>query len=142
MDSVIEDIRLTELRRIDVAGGDVMHALKAGEPDFVTFGEAYFSCLNPGAVKGWKRHRRMTMNLIVPLGLVRFVFWDGRPGVFSSVEIGEEGNYSRLCVPPGLWFGFKGCSKERSLVLNIASHEHDSFEVDRLPLDAVNYDWE
>ncbi len=141
MDSVIEDIRLTELRRVDVAGGDVLHALKAGELDFREFGEAYFSCLDPGAVKAWKRHLRMTMNLVVPVGLVRFVFWDGRPGVFREEEIGVEGKYGRLCVPPGLWFGFQSCWKESSLVLNIASLEHDPLEIERLPLDAINYDW-
>ncbi len=141
MDSVIEDLRLTELRRVNAAGGDVLHVLKAGETDFSGFGEAYFSCINPGAVKAWKRHLRMTMNLVVPVGLVRFVFWDGRPGIFRSEEIGAEGNYSRLYVPPGLWFGFKGCSKKQSLVMNIASHEHDPLEVERLTLDAVNYDW-
>ena len=27
-----------------------------------------------GSIKGWKKHLEMTMNLIVPLGMVRFVF--------------------------------------------------------------------
>ena len=141
MDYVIEDIRLTELRRVDVVGGDVLHALKASESDFRMFGEAYFTFINPGAVKAWKRHLSMTMNLIVPVGLVRFVFWDGRVGVFREEEIGVEGKYGRLSVPPGLWFGFKSYWKEPSLVLNIASLEHDPLEVERLPMDALNYDW-
>jgi len=38
-------IRLTPLRRISVAGGDVLHAMKSTDADFRCFGEAYFSMI-------------------------------------------------------------------------------------------------
>ena len=36
-------IIVTPLNRINVAGGDVLHALKKTDEGFVDFGEAYFS---------------------------------------------------------------------------------------------------
>ena len=34
-------------------------------------------------------------------------------------------NYSRIIVPPGIWFGFKGLSKNNNLVSNLANIKHD-----------------
>lgn len=64
----------TSLKRVRVTGGDVLHALKMTDDGFDGFGEAYFSMIEQGEIKGWKYHKRMTMNLIVPLGSVKFVF--------------------------------------------------------------------
>lgn len=140
MDSVgIEDIKVTKLQKILVAGGDVSHAMKNNSVGFVGFGEAYFSFILPGAVKAWKRHLRMTLNLIVPKGNVGFVFIDGNNSV-RVLRVGEN-NYSRLTIPPGIWFGFKGLSSEESLILNIADIKHDEGEVDRMKIEDINFDW-
>ncbi len=69
----LEQIQVTQLKRISVIGGDVLHALKCTDTGFQGFGEAYFSMAEAGAVKAWKLHRRMTLNLVVPVGEVRFV---------------------------------------------------------------------
>lgn len=130
---------ITPLERISVSGGDVLHALKASDPSYLSFGEAYFSIVNPGKVKAWKRHRRMTMNIVVPSGSVKFVLTKSFKD-FMTIALGE-GNYSRLTVPPGIWFGFQGISLSPSLVLNISDIEHDPSEADKLPQDKVEFDW-
>jgi dTDP-4-dehydrorhamnose 3,5-epimerase len=109
----LEDIRLTPLAHISIEGGDVMHAMKAGEPGYVGFGEAYFSWVDSGAVKAWKLHTRMTMNLIVPVGCVRFVFALSKCGPFRTEVIGTQAEYARLTVPPQVWFGFQGLAQSR-----------------------------
>jgi dTDP-4-dehydrorhamnose 3,5-epimerase len=134
------EIIVTPLARITATGGDVMHAIKQCEKGYAGFGEAYFSWIESGAVKAWKRHQRMTMNLVVPVGLVRFVFRLGNDNVFRSETIGT-GNYMRLTVPPGTWFGFQGLAAPQSLVLNIASIPHDPEEVERRALAEFEYDW-
>jgi len=140
MDPVsIEEIKVTKLQRILVAGGDVSHAMKNNSAGFVGFGEAYFSFILPGSVKAWKRHLRMTLNLIVPKGNVGFVFVDSNNSV-RVLRVGED-NYSRLTIPPGIWFGFKGLSSEKSLILNIADIRHDEGEVDRMRSEDINFDW-
>ena len=65
---------INKLKRINVEGGDVLHCLKSSDKAFLEFGEAYFSFIEMNYIKAWKRHIKMTMNLIVPIGLVQFVF--------------------------------------------------------------------
>ena len=139
----LENLLVTPLQRIEVAGGDVLHAMKMGDEGFSGFGEAYFSSIIFDRVKAWKRHSRMTMNLFVPVGQVKFVFYvEGLDGVahFQTHEIGEK-NYARITVPPGIWFGFKGLSAPQSLILNIASIPHDPSEVDKVQFSEINYSW-
>lgn len=139
----IEDILVTPLSRVETTGGDVLHALKQTDAGFVSFGEAYFSLITAGSVKGWKRHTKMTMNLVVPRGKVRFVFRESRLDGSDKVRVENIGEdcYARLTVPPGIWFGFQGLSNQASLVLNVANILHDPDEIERLPLSALPYDW-
>jgi dTDP-4-dehydrorhamnose 3,5-epimerase len=132
------DILLTPLSRIATAGGDVLHAMKQNDVGFAGFGEAYFSWVTAGVVKAWKRHTRMTMNLLVPSGQVRFVFRLDDTSELRVEEIGDD-RYARITVPPGIWFGFQGLAAPQSLVLNIASIPHDPNEVERLALSDINY---
>jgi dTDP-4-dehydrorhamnose 3,5-epimerase len=138
--SKISTVLATPLDRISVIGGDVLHALKCTEDSFVGFGEAYFSTIELNAIKAWKRHNRMTMNLVVPFGHAKFVFAYGC-GEFVCHQIGDH-NYQRLTVPPGVWFGFQGLSQSCSLILNISDVPHDPSEVDRLPMSSINYSWD
>jgi dTDP-4-dehydrorhamnose 3,5-epimerase len=141
---ILADIQMTPLARIATPGGDVMHAMKQSDAGFAGFGEAYFSWVAAGAVKAWKRHMQMTMNLVVPLGQVRFVFRTVSPqGVeeFRSETIGD-GCYARITVPPGIWFGFQGGSASPSLVLNMASIAHDPTEVERMAVSDIQFNWD
>lgn len=136
---LIEGVQLTPLRIIEGAAGNVMHALKDQDVSFGGFGEAYFSTVAFNAVKGWKKHRRMILNLVVPVGAIRFVLYDGRPESASwqqwqEVEL-SVANYKRLTVPPGVWMAFKGASEGPNMLLNIASIRHDPEEADNLPLE-------
>ena len=72
----VDQIQVTPLKRIPVDGGDVLHAIKNGDLGYAGFGEAYFSIVELGTIKAWKRHLRMTLNLVVPVGQVIFVFVD------------------------------------------------------------------
>lgn len=131
---------LTPLKVIDVPGGNVKHALKSNEDSFCRFGEAYFSSVGSGVTKGWKLHREMTCNLIVPVGMVRFVVGSAEI-TFREYIIGE-GNYARLTIPPGLWFAFQGMSDKESLVLNISDILHEPSESEKCDLKTFDYKWE
>ena len=138
MDGVI----LTPLKQIKHPQGNIFHALKRSDIEFRGFGEAYFSTINPGSIKGWNRHKQMTLNLIVPIGSVKFVIIDDRIVENNIVEIELSlQNYQRLTVPPGLWVGFQNMYKEPSLILNIADIEHDPDEKDTKSLDEIDYKW-
>jgi dTDP-4-dehydrorhamnose 3,5-epimerase len=137
------DILMTPLSSFATEGGDVLHAMKATDIGFEGFGEAYFSCINFGSIKAWKRHSEMWMNLVVPAGQVRFVFCledSSSTAAFRIIEIGE-GNYARITVPPGIWFGFQGLSDRRNLVLNISDTSYSPQEVERRELNEISFDW-
>lgn len=125
---------LTKLLKIEQTTGSVMHALKASSVGYCGFGEAYFSSVNFESAKGWKLHQRMTLNLVVPYGEIRFVVHTGekieeRPYIdpLLDVILGDS-NYSRLTVPPGYWMAFQGVGMGANILMNIANIEHDPSE--------------
>lgn len=143
---MIDGVRLTPLKRIATPGGDVYHAMKRSDVGFNGFGEAYFSSITSGAVKAWKRHLRMTLNLVVPVGAIRFAIHDERTqsptcGKTWSIVLSPE-NYARLTIPPGLWFGFQGVATQTSILLNLADLEHQPDEKEQLPPSSFGYRWE
>jgi len=140
-ESNLNNIVITQLSTFDVDGGRVMHGIQKNDTGYVGFGEVYFSYIDVNAVKAWKKHNRMTLNLVVPSGKVRFVFCDPlNDGHYRVEDIGED-NYVRLTVPPGIWFGFQGIAKHPSLVTNVADLKHDVNEVTREEIAAFSYKW-
>ena len=131
-------VEISNLKRIKVEGGDVLHCLKNNEKSFKNFGEAYFSFIDKGYVKAWKRHLKMRMNLVVPIGSVQFVFYSPEHKLIMNPIIGEE-NYCRISVSPGVWFGFKGLSKDKNCVLNISDILHDPRETERMPINFLKF---
>ena len=47
----INEIKTTLFSIIETEGGEVLHAMKKSDQGFSGFGEAYFSSINPGAIK-------------------------------------------------------------------------------------------
>ena len=92
--------------------GDVLHGLKSSDKSYHGFGEVYFSEILYGSIKGWKKHKSMTMNLLVPLGKVAFVVIKSDQPNHKNLKIEEfilsKENYGRLTVPPNHWVAFKG----------------------------------
>ena len=80
----------------------------------------------------------MTMNLVVPVGNVQFNFYDDQKDILINTIIGEK-NYSRITVPPMIWFGFKGLSPKTSYILNISNELHDPLENERKPLSFLKF---
>jgi len=137
----LNQIQVTPLACIPTAGGDVMHAMKTSDSGYTGFGEAYFSWIKKGAIKAWKNHQRMMLNLVVPVGEVRFVFSSSSPEPAFREEIIGSSYYFRITVPPGVWFGFQGLAAPSSLVLNLANIPYDPEEVLRKEIDEIPFDW-
>jgi dTDP-4-dehydrorhamnose 3,5-epimerase len=142
----IKGVVLTPLKVINVEEGDVFHAIKINDPGYVGFGEAYFSTVHAGVIKTWKRHSRMTLNLVVIRGLIRFVVHDDRPlspslGMTAEYFVGLPNNYFRLTIPPGLWMSFQGMDTETSILLNVSNIAHDPAEADRVGKDDFAFNW-
>jgi dTDP-4-dehydrorhamnose 3,5-epimerase len=143
----IDGLRVTPRRRIPDERGAILHMLRADDEGFEAFGEIYFSMVYPGAVKAWHRHRRMTLNYAVPVGMVKLVCYDDRPesptrGALAELFLGEL-DYRLVTIPPMVWNGFKGIGSRPALVANCATIPHDPDEIVRLdPFSPdIPYDW-
>lgn len=143
---MIEGVVVTPLKRISHEKGDILHAMKSSETSFTSFGEAYFSTVNHKDIKGWKKHTRMVLNLVVPVGAIKFVIYDTRPESKSCENnfeiIISSNNYCRLTVPPDVWMAFQGVGTDLNLLLNLASIEHDPKESEVCDIFAFKYDWD
>lgn len=144
---MIKGLIVTDLKIIPNEKGNIFHSMKVSDPGYVGFGEAYFSTIIGGEIKAWKRHHEMTLNLTVPVGVVKFVLYDDRQDSetyqnFTELTLSTY-NYKRLTIPPGIWMGFKGMSDGLNLLLNIANIEHDPKEQENVSQENSNiiYDW-
>lgn len=135
MDGVI----LTPLKQIYNPKGDIFHAMKKSDENFVEFGEAYFSTIKRGMIKGWKRHSEMILNIIVISGEIDFVVYDEDSKDFYNVRLSRD-NYQRLTIDPGLWMAFRGLTEE-NMLLNIANIEHNLSEATNKDLSKISYEW-
>lgn len=126
----IDGVMLTKLCQIGDERGSVLHMLRCDAPEFIRFGECYFSEVLPGVIKAWKRHRSQAQNLAVPVGRVRMVIYDDRAdsttrGKLQVFELGRPDAYQRLRIPQGLWYGFACISATPALLANCADLPHD-----------------
>ena len=91
-------------------------------------------------IKGWKKHFKMTLNLFVIEGCVKFVFYDEYVNKFFTKTLTKSFNYS-LTVPPGIWFGFKGLKYKKNIIMNFANLPHDDNEVISKKISQIKYNW-
>lgn len=122
-----------DLAVIPTAGGPVMRMLRPDSPLFASFGELYFSEVEPGAVKAWKQHTLQMQHFAVPVGLLKVVLYDDRSdapskGTLCEVILGRPHNYKLLRIPPLVWYGFSAISTTPALVCNYADIPHDPTE--------------
>ena len=132
----MDGVTITPLKQIHNPKGDVYHAMKQSDDGYSGFGEAYFSTVHKNDKKGWKKHREMVLNLVVPIGEVEFVLFNENTQEFLSVYLSQN-NYQRLTVNAGLWMAFRGVG-ESNILLNIASIEHDPDEAITIEIDEIS----
>ena len=141
----ISGVIISPLNKIENPLGNIFHGMKASDKGYNGFGEAYLSTVNYDIIKPWKKHLKMTLNLIVPVGKIRFVLFDDRAdsstnGQFMDISLSMD-NYSRLTIPPQIWVAFRGENNPQNILLNIANLEHNIEEVVRLELNKISYNW-
>jgi dTDP-4-dehydrorhamnose 3,5-epimerase len=144
---MISGVQVIPLRRIPDERGTVFHMLRCTDPHFQQFGEIYFSSVYRGVVKGWHRHREMTLNYACVFGRIKLVLYDERPdsgtrGELQEVFLGPD-HYALVVIPPLVWNGFKGMTDPYALVANCCTHAYDPARSERQdPVrSSIPYDW-
>ena len=143
----IDGVQVIPLRRIPDERGTIYHMLRSDDPHFVQFGEIYFTSVYAGVVKGWHKHRDMTLNYACIFGRVKLALYDDRPdsatvGALMEVFLGPD-QHSLVTIAPGIWTGFKGMTEPFAIVANCCTHPHDPSRTTRVdPFDNdIPYDW-
>ena len=138
--SQLNKIKITPVRTIKLRKGNVMRILKKGEIRNWSFGEAYISKIKFGKIKAWKYHKKMMLNIVVPHGKVKFVFYSQNENRFKIIEIGER-VYSRLTIPPKIWFGIKGMAKPESIIVDLINLRWDPKEQINIKKNKIKFNW-
>jgi dTDP-4-dehydrorhamnose 3,5-epimerase len=145
---MIDGVAIHPLRQIPDERGRIMHMLRADAPHFQQFGEIYFSCVYPGAIKAWHIHHEMILNYAAIVGSIKLVLFDDRDGSPTRGELQEiflgEGNYALVTIPPRVWNGFKGIGDRMAVVANCASIPHRPNEIERMDpfTTQIPYNWD
>ena len=144
---MIEQVIITPLKQIIDDKGKILHMLRADSVLFNKFGEIYFSLVNPGVVKAWKKHKLSTQLFAVPVGEILLVLYDNRENSKTKEEIQiiniGESNYKLVRITPMVWYDFKGISKNAALIANCTDIPHDPLELERSDVNNENilYVW-
>ena len=102
----MDGVTVTKLKRIHHPKGDLLHAMKSSDIGFSGFGEAYFSSIKKGETKGWKKHKSMILNIIVPVGAIEFIIYDEGNDKYLKIILSNK-NYKRLTIEPGCGYVFQ-----------------------------------
>ena len=127
---------------ISIANGDIVKFFSRESPGFQGFGEVYFSKIKSNKIKGWKRHHRVTCNLMVIHGIVRVVAFSDLLNKKTCLDTNFFADSPTIIqIPPMNWFAFQGLSDKTSILVNLIEELHDPNEMEKKDLNFFEYDW-
>ena len=144
----IKGIIIKKLKIISSEKGDLLHMLRNDENSFKSFGECYFSEVNPDKIKGWKKHNIQNQFFSVPVGCLKLVLYDDRASsetykTINEIILGRPDSYYRINIPPGIYYSFKCLTKTPALIVNCTDIPHSIDESLTLELNnsIIPYKW-
>ena len=123
--------------------GFLVELLRADDPFFTKFGQAYISAINPGVVKGFYRHLTKTSHLTCVQGQIKLVLVD----VGNILKKVYEYHLSLLSpklvvVESGVWYGWACVGSEPALVTNFTTEAFDPSRPDQEYMSAHSNPWD
>ena len=135
----MDEISIKNLSIINNKKGDILKGFLKSDNKTINVKEVYFSEINPKQIKAWKKHNKMTSNLIAVKGEIKIVVQKKDKSFVT--EIISKKNYKMISIPPNFWFGFQCISIEAGMLVNISNEEHDDLESDQLDIEKIVFDW-
>ena len=144
----IKGLIVKKLKIVSTDKGDVLHMIRNDEDSFNSFGECYFSEVNPGCIKGWKKHSLQNQFFSVPVGRLKLVLFDDRESSetykkTNEIILGRPDSYYRINIPPGIYYSFKCLTNTPTLIVNCTDIPHSVDESLTLELNntIIPYKW-
>ena len=124
--------------------GDIVK-LALDKDGLIQYQEVYASFVHSGIIKGWKKHLRMDLSLVVLVGEIKFVIAEENANsssgyAFQEYILSKDQNNS-IFIPHGLWVAFQGKDPNLNMLLNFANLTHDPLEVKSASIDSIPYKW-
>ncbi|MBP9855303.1 MAG: dTDP-4-dehydrorhamnose 3,5-epimerase family protein [Candidatus Omnitrophica bacterium] len=144
---MIDGVFIEPLKCFKDERGEVRRMLRSDAPFFQTFGEVYFSTVNPGYIKGWKMHKEMTQHFAVPVGNLKLVLYDRRENSPTHGEIQEiifgVDHYHLVRVPPQIIYSFSPMGNQLAMIVNCTDIPHRPDESVQFDLNdtTIPYQW-
>ena len=114
------DYYFNELRSFQDDRGFVKHGMKFDDENAFGIKEVYFSNVKNGYYKGWKKHQKMILNLIVISGEIIFYIASYDFSEFVDFKISQKDS-KRLTIMPNQWVAFTSAIEPSSTLINISN---------------------
>ena len=132
-------ISYENLKIIKNEKGNIIKYFSINSKHYNKFGEIYFSEIKKNKIKAWKMQKKNSLNLAVPVGKVKFVFYDRFYNLLNSIIIDKK-NFKLINVPPFIWYGFQGLERI-NLISNFIEDIHNDNDIVNLDLTEIDHDW-
>ena len=144
---MIEGVKIIKKQVISDERGKILHMLRCDDPNYIKFGEIYFSYVYPKKIKAWHIHKKMTLNYAAVFGKIKLVLYDERKESITFGNIQEiilsNANHLLVSIPPLIWNGFVSADDNLAVLANCSDIPHDKAEISRLDYNDPKfpYDW-
>ena len=119
--------KVFSLDEVKTDSSTITKIIDKNKPNFSRINEVYSTTIRKNVIRAWKKHTKMTCNIFVIKGLIKFLFYDDRFDVCEKIIL-EEDKKKILEIKPNIWFGFKGLQEVNTLI-NFTNIIHDEKEV-------------
>ncbi len=126
------DYYLNELQSFQDERGFVKHGMKFDDVNSFGIREVYFSNVKKGYYKGWKKHQKMILNLIVISGEIIFYLASNDFSEFVHFKISHKDS-KRLTIMPNQWLAFTSSIEPSSTLINISNIKNKEDIVENKP---------
>ena len=158
---MIEGVELKQLARHYDERGYFQEIIRSTDDFFVGFGQWSVSVMYQGVIKAFHCHTTQYDYWFVPIGVIKAVLCDLRPGNKAAYLdkypyydkrnppfnpptdeylLGDNQPAQVLSIPPGVAHGLK-VLQGPAYLFYVTSHVYNPEDEGRIPFDALGYDW-
>ena len=108
--------------------GKLLKYIRQDHKNVHSFGESYFSWLNPGTVKGWYLHKRYKSYMTSPTCNLHLAIFNEEQSFEFKLT---SDSFGYVIIPKGYYYAMKSLDQSPSLIVNTLDNVYEASEVER-----------